>query len=30
MALLVGVWSVTTYNEKKLNLTQDKQGTSNN
>ena len=30
MALLVGVWSVTTYNEKKLHLTQDKQGTSNN
>ena len=28
---LVGwVWSVTTYNEKKLHLTQDKQGTSNN
>ena len=26
---LVGwVWSVTTYNEKKLHLTQDKQGTS--
>ena len=28
---LVGwVWSVTTYNEKKLHLTQDKRGTSNN
>ena len=27
--LLVGFWSVTTYNGKKLHLTQDKQGTSN-
>ena len=28
--LLVVFWSATTYNEKKLHLTQDKQGTSNN
>ena len=30
MALLVGFGVLQSYNEKKLHLTQDKQGTSNN